>query len=69
MASFNLGVRPSEVMDENEKSLFVVVKDRQGRDAPYHVSKKLTEWKTLPGETEPTLFAQTWYAKQIGIAG
>lgn len=68
MASFNTGVHPSEVMDESDKALFVVVKrTKDGAETPYHLSKRLTEWKHVEGEPEPVLFAQTWYAKKIGL--
>jgi hypothetical protein len=66
MASFNTGVHQSEVMGESDKSLHVVVATPRGA-APYHLSKKLTEWKMLPDEPEPVLFAQSWYAAQIGL--
>jgi hypothetical protein len=68
MASFNTGIRLSEVMSESDKARFVVVKNKDGAEAPYHLSKKLTEWKSIPGADEPVLFAQTWYARQIGLA-
>ncbi len=68
MASFNTGVHPSEVMGESDKSLHVVVPTVDGVEKPYFLSKRMTEWKQVPGEAEPLLFAQTWYMRMLGIA-
>lgn len=67
MASFNTGVHQSEVMNESDKSYHVVVARPDGSEVPYHLSKRMTEWKDV-GDEEPVLFAQTWYAKRIGLA-
>lgn len=68
MASFNTGVRPSQIMDVSDKAFVAVVPAADGVDKRYSLSKRMTEWKFLPGEKEPVLFAQTWYAKKIGLA-